>query len=214
MNFKKALEVAKSVKNKNKSENILKNKISKENSFKISFLSKLGLFIPVLDMFVLKRAEKKFIKYCDSNKIEVSCNDLFHIKINVFLLSIASASLFFIPFSYIFTTVIFVISYILSFALACFTIGMFRELKHKTHQIMLDAHNINTSESILSSSDFTVLTKCLDKQYFSEWMVKNDFKITYGVLDSMIEDLQKKLDMEKAGQIWESTIKNTEIIKS
>lgn len=213
MNLTKALDTAMFIKNKNKSENAIKDKISKIGGFKISFLKKLGLFIPGLDMFILKKEEKKFIKYCSSNNIVVKYGDIFDIKLNILFSVLMTGSLLLMPFFSIFSVVMFFVSYAFSICLGVITLDMLNGLKHKTRQVILESYNTNASDSVLSSSDFNMLTKCLDKQYFSEWMVKGNLKISYSLLDSIIQDLQHKHNIEKAGDIWESTIKDKEIIK-
>lgn len=213
MNLIKALDTAKLIQKKSRNENIHKDQASKKNSFKISSMIKLGLFIPGLDILILKKQEKKFIKYCSSQNINLEYNDVFHIKFNILLSIFIIGSVFLMPFFSVFSIITLFISYALSISLGVITIEMLNGLKHKTQQVILETYNKNTSDTVLSSSDFNMLAKCLDKQYFSEWMVKNKFKITYYVLDKIIEDLQNKREIEKAGDIWEAAIKDKEIIK-
>lgn len=213
MNLTKALDTAMFIKNKNKSENALKDSISQISGFKISLLRKLGLFIPGLDMFILKKEEKKFIKYCSSNNITIKYGDIFDIRLNILFSFFMMGSLLLMPFYSIFSIITCFVSYSFLICLGVITLDMLNGLKNKTRQVILDNYDTKTFDSVLSSSDFNMLTKCLDKQYFSEWMVKGNFKISYSLLDSIIQDLQHKQNIEKAGDIWEATIKDKEIVK-
>lgn len=213
MNLTKALDIAKLIQSKNINENIDKYSLCKKNSFKISPMRKLALFIPGLDMFILKQEEKKFIKHCSSQNINVEYNDTFNIRFNIVLYILIIGSIFSMPFFSIFSIITLFISYFLSISLGVITVDMLNGLKYKTQQVLLDNYYKNTSDNVLNSSDFNMLIKCLDKQYFSEWMVKNNFKITYKVLDDMVKDLQNKHDIKKAEDIWEAAIKDKETIK-
>lgn len=164
-----------------------------------SFLSKITLrnrimaCIPIFDLFNTKSIDKKNDHF--------SISDICFIRIlsNIgFLLSIALGLLCYFSDYKIFNFFIYAFS----------TISLFLGL---SYNLDLKKKNVcriiteNKKESTLEHQDFELLKENVSIDILSNFMAKNDFKITYNNLDYFIKENAYKEDENKAKEIILST---------
>lgn len=200
-------------------EKIYNNYINKKSQFKsnykFSFLQKAGLFIPVLSLYSIfkirknlsneiKRAQKELKKEIpfdlDDNPI---FSDGLNLNLNVILNSIFVLGLLIMLKSLVFGIFILTNGALLIFALAIF-IKSFNVTNEEIEKVVSKA---DVSDN-LSKEDMMTISKNLDFQILEDFLVKNNFNITYDDLQGIDQEIQKKeylknesVNREKAKEI-------------
>lgn len=200
-------------------EKIYNNYINKKpqfkSNYKFSFLQKAGLFIPVLSLYSIfkirknlsneiKRAQKELKKEIpfdlDDNPI---FSDGLNLNLNVILNSIFVLGLLIMLKSLVFGIFILTNGALLIFALAIF-IKSFNVTNEEIEKVVSKA---DVSDN-LSKEDMMTISKNLDFQILEDFLVKNNFNITYDDLQGIDQEIQKKeylknesVNREKAKEI-------------
>lgn len=190
-------------------KNKLRNRYFKKINFSISKLEKIGLLIPFLDFFIFKNIEKRFLEVYEKNGIsqeevceknienkkpllEYGFNLFLHfLNLFIFILLLCSpnASLIGIIIQPI---VLYYMTYVNNRTIKKCIFSFIEKNNIESHKIEIE----NNSCKNLDNNDFKELVKSLDEEFICEWLAKNNFKITYKDLDTIIADLKHRESFE------------------
>lgn len=188
------------------------NEIFKNFNFAFTRKEKLLLTIPGIDIFIIKRAEKRFynnFKEKDINLIKENLSYLFKTKVNnkSFFTFIATSSFFYL--SYISEkdlSVLFLFGSLLLSVIFCATYffetlsensGMKESVnKEYLSKKIINKKNKDKLETTIEKDDFEELKNNIDIERFKKLLVANNFNISYKTLQKFISDTKKELEKE------------------
>lgn len=203
-----------------------------KSNYKFSFLQKAGLFVPVFNLYSIfkirknlyteiKRAQKELKKEIP---FDLNANPIFsdglNLKLNAILHSIFVLGLLIMLKSLSLGIVITAIGALFIFALAIF-INSFKATDEKIEKVVSKLKGDIPDN--LSKEDMITISKKIDSQILEDFLVKNNFNITYDNLLKIDKEIQKKeslknetINREKAKEILlslSSEVSNEQAIK-
>lgn len=212
--------------------NYINKKLKFKSNYKFSFLQKAGLFVPVLSLYSIfkirknisneiKRAQKELKKEIpfdlDDNPI---FSDGLNLKLNAILHSIFVLGLLVMLKSLALGFIIAAVGALFIFGLAIF-IKSFKVTNEEIEKVVSKVKG-DISDN-LSKEDMMTISKKLDSQILEDFLVKNNFNITYDDLQEIDQEIHKKeclknetVNREKAKEILlslSSEVSNEQAIK-